>query len=256
MKLPLSLVVITHDEEKNIERCLKSVPFAQEIVVLDSESSDRTCEIAKAHGAKVFREKFRGFGPQKRRAVELASQDWVLSLDADEALSESAQKAIVHAFQKGEPAAAALQLSRLSFHMGRWIRHGGWYPDWQIRLFDRRRANWDLALLHEKVQVEGAAMKLPEPIHHWVFDDLADQIRTNNKYSDLGARELFNKGRRFTVLALLLKPVSKFFETYVWKRGFLDGLPGFVIAVGAAYSVFLRHAKLWELEKRQTRPLS
>jgi len=155
MKLPLSLVVITRDEEAHIERCLKSVPFAGEAIVLDSFSSDRTVDKAKAQGAKVYQEKFLGFGPQKSRAVALASNDWVLCLDADEALSEEAQTAILDLFKNGRPEKGAYQISRLSYHMGRWIRHGGWYPDWQTRLFDRSQANWNQSLIHEKVLVTG-----------------------------------------------------------------------------------------------------
>jgi glycosyltransferase involved in cell wall biosynthesis len=251
MKLPLTLVVITRDEEANIERCLKSVPFASHVVVLDDDSKDKTKEIAFAFGAKVFVQKFLGFGPQKRKAVEYAETDWVLSLDADEALSDELAAEIIRRFENGPPKEAAFEIARLSFHMGRWIRHGGWFPDWQIRLFDRRRANWDHEELHEKVIVEGDLGRVREPIRHWVFKDLHDQIRTNNRYSTIGAEMLLAKGKRFSYLKLLLKPVSKFLETYVWKLGFLDGLPGFVIAVGAAYSIFLRFAKLWELEKKR-----
>lgn len=250
MKLPLSLVVITRDEEDHIERCLRSVPFASEIIVLDSFSSDKTIEISKAQGAKVYQEKFLGFGPQRNRAVALASHDWVLCLDADEALSEDAQKAIIALFKTGEPAKSAYQFARLSYHMGRWIRHGGWFPDWQLRFFDRRRAGWDQALIHEKVIADCEVGRIREPIQHWVFDSLFDQIQTNNKYSTLGAETLQKKGKRFHLFQLLTKPVFKFLETYVWKRGFLDGLPGFVIAVGAAYSIFLKYAKLWELERK------
>lgn len=253
MKLPLSLIVITRDEQANIERCLKSVSFAQEIIVLDSFSDDSTCALAKAQGAKVVQEKFLGFGPQKRRAVELASNDWVLNLDADEALSTEAQTAIIELFKNGAPPLAAYRLARLSFHMGRWIRHGGWFPDWQTRLFDRRRANFNKALIHEKVEFQGPCGQIRQPILHWVFDDLSDQIQTNNKYSSLGAATLANAGKRFHLSQLFLKPASKFIETYVWKRGFMDGLPGFVIAVGAAYSVFLKFAKLWEIKNNETR---
>lgn len=250
MKLPLSLVVITRDEEDHIERCLSSVPFASEIIVLDSFSSDRTVERAKAHGAKVFQEKFLGFGPQRNRAVSLASHDWVLCLDADEALSEEAQKAVIDLFETGAPRKFAYQFSRLSYHMGRWIHHGGWFPDWQLRLFNRQQASWDQALIHEKVVANCEVGRIREPIHHWVFDDLADQIQTNNKYSTLGAQTLKKNGKRFHLFQLITKPGFKFLETYVWKRGFLDGMPGFVIAVGAAYSIFLKYAKLWEMERK------
>jgi glycosyltransferase involved in cell wall biosynthesis len=254
MKLPLSLVVITRDEEKHLERCLKSVPFAQEIVILDSESKDRTREIALSFAARFIEQPFLGFGPQKRKAVEACSQDWVLCLDADEALSSELQEEILQLFAKGPPEVSAFRLPRLSFYMGRWIYHGGWYPDYQIRLFDRRKANWNTARLHEKVEVTGELSKLKSPIRHWVFDDLKDQVQTNNYYSTLGAEGLQARGKRFSIFKLVTKPIAKFLETYIWKRGFLDGLPGFIIAVGAAYSVFLKFSKLWELE--QARPKS
>lgn len=243
---PLSLIVITRNAEGHIARCLKSVPFAADIVVLDSGSTDRTVEIAKACGARVFVEDWRGFGPQKRRATELARTDWVLSLDADEALSEPAQVE-VQALLATSPQQRrdAYAFPRLSYHLGRWIRHGGWYPDWQIRLYDRTRANWSEDSLHEKVRAK-EIQRLREPLLHWVFADLSDQVRTNDRYSTLGANQLAEKGRVFMTFHLLTKPWVKFMETYIWKRGFLDGMPGFIIAVGAAYSVFLKWAKLWE----------
>lgn len=248
--IPLSLVVITRNAEKHLARCLNSVKFASDIVVLDCGSEDRTREIAVQNGARVFSEEWRGFGPQRRRATELAKHDWVLALDADEALSPESQEELKQILSAPDaPHVQAFRFPRLSFHMGRWIRHGGWYPDWQIRLYDRRVANWDTALVHEKVQAEKIGT-LHSPIQHWVFDSLTHQVETNNRYSSLGAEELSKKGRRFWLFNLIVKPKVKFFETYVWKLGFLDGLPGFIISVGAAYSVFLKWAKLWEQQKR------
>jgi glycosyltransferase involved in cell wall biosynthesis len=247
MLLPISLVVLTKNEEANIGLCLASVPFASEKVVLDSGSRDRTLEIARAAGARVFSEQWRGYGRQKARAAELAENDWILSLDADEALSKELAEEIERCFRDGL-GFAAYSMPRLSYHLGRWIRHGGWYPDRQIRLYDRRRARWLPSELHEKIETPSLGA-LRAPIQHWVFKDLTDQIETNNRYSGLGALEMHRRGKRFWLLGLLFRPCSKFFETYVWKRGFLDGLPGFIISVGAAYSMFLRYAKLWELEK-------
>lgn len=245
---PLSLVVITRNAEKYLERCLRSVPFAGDVVVLDSGSTDRTREIAENCAARFIVEEWRGYGPQKKRATELAANDWVLNLDADEELSEESQLELQELLQR-DPAHAAYAFPRLSHHMGRWIRHGGWYPDWQTRLYDRRKANWTEAVIHEKVDTEDLGY-LERPIHHWVFDDLTHQVATNNRYSGLGAIALAEKGLRFSLFNLLVKPKVKFLETYVWKRGFLDGLPGFIIAVGAAYSVFLKWAKLWEKTRR------
>ncbi len=249
----LSLVVITRNAEAHIARCIRSVPFASDIVVLDSGSEDQTVTIAKNLGARVFIEEWRGFGPQKRRATELAKTDWILSLDADEALSEDSQRELAE-FLKNEPPLAAYAFPRVSYHLGRWIWHGGWYPDWQVRLYDRRRANWSNAQIHEKIQCDRIGY-LKKPIEHLVFKDLADQVNTNNRYSTLGSETLAKKGRRFWLIHLLIKPKVKFLETYVWKRGFLDGLPGFIIAVGAAYSVFLKWAKLWEYEKVKSKNL-
>lgn len=246
-KLPLSLVVITLNEERNIERCLKSVPFASEVIVVDSFSSDQTAALAQNFGAVVIQEKWRGFGAQKAFAAEKARYDWILSLDADEALSPELQEEIIARFASLDPL-TGYRLPRLSYHLGRWIRYGGWYPDYQLRLFNRKHASWTPVALHEKVQAS-RTQKFEKPIFHWVFQGVSDQVRTNDKYSSLSAEELFNKGKRFSYLKLIFKPYFKFFEAYLFKRGFLDGLPGFIIAIGASYSLFLKFAKLWELER-------
>lgn len=250
----LSLVVITRNAEQHIADCLNSVPFAADKVVLDNGSTDKTLEIAHRCGARIFSEEWRGYGPQKRRATELARTDWVLNLDADEALSEGAQAELKEIFEQNEmdPRIDAFRFPRLSFHMGQWIRHGGWYPDWQTRLYDRKRANWTNVQLHEKVEAKSIA-RIQGPILHWVFKDLADQVARNNRYSSLGAETLAKDGVRFSLFNLITKPWVKFIETYLFKKGFLDGVPGFVIAVGAAYSVFLKWAKLWEIETLKSR---
>lgn len=246
-KLPISLVVITFNEEAHIERCLRSAPFVSDIVVVDSFSTDRTVEIAKSVGARVFSEKWKGFGPQKAFAAEQAQNPWVLSLDADEALSPELAQEIVEQFSTLDPEAGYL-VPRRSFYLGRWIDHGGWYPDYQLRMFNKSHSQWNSAGLHEKVEVK-RQLKLKEDLHHWVFDDLSDQVRTNDRYSSLGAASLAEKKRRFSYFHLLTKPPTKFVETYFFKAGILDGLPGFIISVGAAYSVFLKWAKLWEIER-------
>lgn len=245
--LPLSLVVITKNEASHIARCLDSVPFAAEKIVLDSGSQDATLSIAKAHGAKVYSEEWRGFYGQRIRATELASNRWILSLDADEALSPELADEIKQTLSS-PPSASAYALPRVSYYLGRWIYHGGWYPDWQIRLFDRQEAKWQEGEVHERVH--GPTIeRLKNPIHHWVFEDISDQVETNNRYSTLGTRQMVKSGKTFSWAKLLLKPVFKFLETYIWKRGFLDGAPGFIISVSAAYSMFLKQAKLWEHQK-------
>lgn len=246
-KLPISLTVITKNEEHNIERCLRSAPFVSEIVVVDSDSTDRTQEKARSLGAEVYNENWRGFGPQRRLAVAKCNYDWILTLDADEALSPELSKEIQDRFTDLEPQ-VGYQFPRISFHLGRWIRHGGWYPDYQLRLFNRKHSQWDEAVIHEKV-IAPRTQKFQHPIRHWVFQDLFHQVQTNNRYSTLQAEDLHKKGKGFSFWKLIFKPKSKFFETYVFKLGFLDGRAGFIIAVGAAYSVFLKWSKLWELEK-------
>jgi glycosyltransferase involved in cell wall biosynthesis len=248
-KLPISLVVVTLNEEANIERCLNSVPFASDIVIVDSFSTDRTVEIAQKMGATVHQEKWRGYGPQKALAVGKAKNDWILSLDADEALSPELQAEILAKFQTLKPE-VGYELPRKSYHLGRWINYGGWYPDAQLRLFNRQHSNWSSDSLHEKVQVKSKE-RLDHNMLHWVFESLSDQVITNDKYSGLGAENLAKSGTKFSMLKLIFKPWTKFIENYIIKRGFLDGLPGFIIAVSSAYSIFLRHAKLWEIEMKK-----
>lgn len=249
MKLPLSLVVITLNEEANLGRCLASVPFADEVLVVDSFSTDLTSEVAKRWGAKFLRKAWEGYGPQKAYANAQAKHDWILSLDADEALSPELQAEILARFAELDPE-TGYEFPRKSFHLGRWINHGGWYPDYQLRLFNRKHSTWSDAALHEKVQVKSKA-RFRSDLLHWVFRDLSHNVVTNDRYSTLGAQNLRSKGKRFSLLKLIYKPWVKFIEAYIVKLGFLDGLPGFIIAVGAAYSIFLRHAKLWELELRK-----
>lgn len=246
-KLPISLVVITFNEEAHIERCLRSAPFVDDIVVVDSFSTDRTVEIAKSVGARVFSEAWKGFGPQKAFAADQAKHPWILSLDADEALSPELAQEIVQKFSSLDPQAGYL-VPRRSFYLGRWINHGGWYPDYQLKVFNKTQSQWNSAGLHEKVEVK-RQLKLSEDLHHWVFDDLSDQVRTNDRYSSLGAQNLAQKNRKFSYFHLMTKPLTKFVETYFFKAGLLDGLPGFIISVSAAYSVFLKWAKLWEIER-------
>lgn len=265
-----SLVVITLNEERNIERCLKSVPFADDIIVLDSGSVDSTCDIAKKLGARVIIEPFRGFREQKQRATDLAVCDWIISLDADEVLSPSLQKELLSLYEtnslggvpreKAVGSVVAFRIPRLSFYLGRWIRHGGWYPDYQTRIFNRKKVKWIGGHVHERVEIISGGLEdlgasankiitLTNPIEHFVFRDIEHQVATNNLYSSKGALDLFERKKAFSMYWLLTKPISKFIETFFFKLGFLDGLPGYLISVSAAYSIFLKFAKLWELEK-------
>ena len=248
MSVKISGAIITFNEEKNIKRCIDSLKeVCDEIVVVDSLSSDNTVSIAKELGAKVINQKFLGHIAQKQLAVDNCSNDWILSLDADEELSKELIKELKELIKK-PLSAEAYSMPRVSFHLGRWIRHGGWYPDRKTRLFNKQKAHWGGYNPHDKVIVNGETKKLKNDIRHYVFKDLRHNIDTNNSYSSIMAEDLYKNGKKFSMMLLLFKPLGKFLETYVYKRGFLDGLPGFIIAVGAAYSMFLKYAKLWELE--------
>ena len=244
----ISATIITYNEEKNIRRCIESLDFVDEIVVVDSLSSDNTCAIAKELGAKVIDQKFLGHIDQKQLAVENATYDWILSLDADEEVSPELKASIVELIKKPLEY-DAYEMKRVSFHLGRWIRHGGWYPDKKIRLFNRQKAHWGGYNPHDKVIVNGKVGMLEGDLKHYVFTDLRHNIDTNNSYSSIMAEDLYKKGKKFSYLKLFFKPVGKFLEVYIYKRGFLDGMAGFIIAVGASYSMFLKFAKLWELER-------
>ena len=248
MSIKISVAIITFNESSNIRRCIKSVDFANEIIVVDSLSSDDTCEIAKSLGAKVINQKFLGHIKQKQLAVDSCSNEWILSLDADEELSDELRNEIMELLKTPFKYDAYI-MPRVSFHLGRWIRHGGWYPDAKIRLFNKTKAYWGGYNPHDKVIVNGTVGKLKGDLQHYVFDDLRHNIDTNNSYSSIMANDLFKEEKSFSYIKLFLKPIGKFLETYIYKRGFLDGLPGFIIAVGASYSMFLKFAKLWEFTK-------
>ncbi|OFZ13586.1 MAG: hypothetical protein A2Z20_04710 [Bdellovibrionales bacterium RBG_16_40_8] len=245
-KFPISLVIITLNEEKNIERCIRSVPFATEVVVLDSGSQDKTIDIARRLGARVFVEPWRGYAKQKTRATAIATQDWILSLDADEALSPEAQEEIV-ALLAQPLTYDAYTLPRLCYYLERWMYHGGMYPDYQTRLYNRTNASWLDTPVHEHLVAE-KTLKLKKPIFHWSFNSVAQHIETINRYSSLRAEDFKTKGKSFCAGKMMIKTASKFFEIYFIKRGFRDGIPGLIAAVVSSFSTFLRWAKLYEYD--------
>lgn len=243
----LSAVIITLNEEANLERCLKSLAFCDEIVVVDSGSGDNTLAIARRFTQNVHTLPWRGYTAQKNEAVRLATHDWVLSLDADEEVSDDLRNEILERL-KGSPVETAFSVPRKTIHFGKWIRHGGWYPNRLVRLFRKDSGRWVGDELHEKWETIGPTGELRADLLHYSFKDLSDQVARNNRYSSLGAVRLHKHGLKFSSAKLFLKSLSKFVETYLLKKGFLDGYPGFIISVSAAYSVFLKWAKLWELE--------
>lgn len=244
----LSVAIITFNEERNLEACIRSCDeIADEIVVLDSFSTDRTEEVARRFPKVRFEQHaFDGHVAQKNRALALCRNEWVLSLDADERLSDALRDEI-RALEPGDR--DGFRIPRLTWAMGKPIRHSGWHPQRKPRLFKRERVRSTGDDPHDHFVVDGKVGDLRGDILHHSFIDLAHQAQSQNVISSIQAFNYAHRGRRFSVLAVVVRPVFKFLEVYVWKGGFLDGVQGFVVAVNAAYAMFLKFAKIYELEK-------
>jgi len=248
----LTVSVITHNEEANIGECLQGVKWADEIIVVDSESSDNTVAIAREHTDKVFVNPWPGYRDQKNYALERASNPWVLSLDADERIPPETRDFILK--ELAAPAFDAYRFPRRNFFLGKWLRHGGWYPDHVLRLFRKDKGRFGGLNLHEKVLLDsGKVGTAPVPIIHYTYKSLAQYVSKQNLYSSLAAAEKARSGGsagRAAPFGALLRAIWKFIEVYVLKRGFLDGPHGLVAAVGAAYASFSKYTKIWEMKKR------
>jgi glycosyltransferase involved in cell wall biosynthesis len=246
----LSVIVITKDEDAAIRRCLESVAWADEIVVVDSGSTDRTQEICHALGAKVHvTPDWPGFGPQKNRALELATGDWVLSLDADEWLTPELQTEI-RAALAAPLTHAAFSIPRSSSFCGRFMRHSGWWPDPVLRLFRRNSARFSDDLVHERLIVEGGIGQLSKPMMHESFTSLEEVLHKVDRYSSAGAQMMQARGCQSSVTSAVLHGWWAFLRTYFLKAGFLDGKEGFILAVSNAQGVYYRYLKAWLLERR------
>lgn len=246
----LSVIVITKNEERHIGACLSSLVFADEIIVLDSGSTDRTCEIARDHGAKVHTTSdWPGFGPQKNRALDLATGDWVLSIDADERVTPELSGAIQAVLRN--PQHTGYQIARLSNFCGRWIRHSGWWPDYVLRLFRRDAARFTDVAVHEKVVCKGSVGTLDGHFLHFPYKDLDALIAKVNRYSSDAAHMMHAKGRRTSLPGVIGHSVWTFIRIYLLRRGFLDGKEGFILAAVAAAGSFFRYSKLLYLGKNR-----
>lgn len=247
----LSVTVITKDEAANLAAALDSVAWADEIVVVDSGSTDETVAIARRYTSKVVVADWPGYVAQKNRAAREASHDWVFSLDADERVTPALAEEI-RAILRGEPSAAGYRVPRVTFHLGRWIRTTDWYPDHQLRLYDRRRGEWTGRLVHESVRVTGPVVDLAQELQHFAYRDLSHHLQTMDRYTALAARQMREEGRRAGWLDLALHPPAAFVRNYVLRGGFRDGAPGLVVSALNATYVFLKFAKLWELWSHST----
>jgi len=246
-RAPLSVVLIAKNAASQIEACLESAAFADEIVLVDSGSSDATCDLAARRGARVVHKEWLGFGPQKQFAVEQARHDWVLCLDADERVSPALRQSIERAL--AAPAAPVYRMARCNRFLGRWLRHGEGYPDWSPRLFERRSARWSDDVVHEKVLYAVTPGTLAGDLLHESAEDLARYLDKQNRYTTLAAEQLYERGRSAGAFSLIASPLVRFFKFYVLRLGFLDGVAGLVhISVGCMNS-YLKYAKLIELRR-------
>jgi glycosyltransferase involved in cell wall biosynthesis len=247
--MKLSVVIIARNEEVNLPRCLDSVKWADEIIVVDSGSVDRTVQIAQESGARIVNTEWTGFGPVKQAGVNAAEGEWVLSIDADEVVPEALADEI-NAMLKKDNETVGYYLPRLTQFLGRWMRHGGWYPDYVLRLFRRDRGGFDGAVVHETVQVSGPTARLRHALKHYSYPDLDSYFDKLNRYTTLAAQDLHRRGRTAGLIKIMINPIAKFLKQYCVRGGWLDGREGLILALLSAGYVMTKYAKLQDLNRR------
>ena len=249
----LSVTVITKNEAADIGDALASVAFADEIVVVDSFSTDETVAIARRHTDRVIVRDWPGYIDQKNYAASIARHDWILSLDADErATPELATE--IRSLVSGTPREMGYRIPRVTFHLGRWIRTTDWYPDYQLRLYDRRAAQWTGRYVHEAVTVRGEVGRLRGELQHYAYRDISEHLETIDRYTTYAARQMHEAGRKAGLLQIAGHPPLAFLRNYLAHGGIRDGVPGFIISALNSYYVFLKFAKLWELQHPTPQP--
>lgn len=247
VRRPISAVLIAFNEAHRIADCLSTLGWVDEIVVVDSGSSDDTKEIARRYTDKVYDVPWRGFGPQKQAAVQLANHDMILAIDCDEQVTPGLAEEIM-AILKQPDICAGYSIPRRTFLGMKEIRHCGWYPDRTVRLFDRRRARFSDDPVHERVIVDGEVGRCRSDLLHYSFAGIADMLSKMNRYTEIAARQMFEQGRRYRLRDVTLRPLFAFFKTLLLKAGFLDGVAGLTVAAANSMSVFVKYVKLRELE--------
>lgn len=244
----VSTVIITKDEEANIKKCLNSVRWADEIIVVDTGSTDRTLQIAADSGARVYEIDWQGFGPSKRFGVSKASGEWILSVDADEEVTGALAAEIMKIISTDDGCSGYLIPRRTNF-LGCWISHSRWYPDRVLRLFRKNKGDYSASLVHERVIIDGPVSRLKNPILHNSYPDIETCMRKFAHYSSLGAEELYKKGKKYRFSAMIFKPLAAICRHYITGAGFLDGVEGFLIASYTAFGVIAKYSRLRSLEK-------
>lgn len=245
--LPLSVAIISFNEEKNLARCLKSIAdLAQEIVLVDSGSQDKTLSIAASFGAKVIHQSWLGYAAQKNVALSHCTQPWVLALDCDEEVSLELHQSLLHFFEEGrDKQVQGASFARKTWFLDRWITHGDWYPDKKLRLFCRDQARW-IHPIHEKIELKGTVITLRGDLLHHSFPSMKSYLDKIHPFSEEFLKEQRQKKKQWSLGATLFHPLWRFFRAYVLRGGFLDGFPGLWIAIGTAFAVFIRYSRLYE----------
>lgn len=247
---PLSVAIITKNEEENIRGCLQSVAFAGQIVIVDSGSTDETLKIAKEFRCEIFSEDWRGFGPQKQSAIDKCREPWVLVLDADERIPPETADTIQSIVTDSRIQEAGFRFPRKNYFQGRWIKHAGWWPDPVIRLFRKNAGKMSDAMVHESVEVQGTVGLLSVPIEHYTESRLSRIIQKIDRYSTLGAQASFQEGKTSSSAGALVRACFTFVQDYFLRLGVLDGMPGLTLAVTDAVNKFFKYAKLSELNRQ------
>jgi glycosyltransferase involved in cell wall biosynthesis len=247
----ISAVIITKNEEKNIVRCLSSLDWADEIVIYDSDSSDKTIPLCKQFNCRIHSSSiWEGFGITKQKAVDLTHNDWVFVIDADEEISPELKNCLL-SFKNSLPAFDAYQIKRISYYGNKLVKFSGWQNDYTLRLFNKNFARFNTKKVHESVVVKGKTSQINQPILHFTYPEIKTHIQKMTAYSFIGAQQAFEKGKKSTILYAFLNAFFKFIKMYFLKLGFLDGKTGFILALNSSFGVWLKYIYLWELCKKK-----
>jgi len=245
-KIPISIYVLTFNNRRTIERCLKSLHWADELVVVDSGSTDGTFEVCKRYTEKAYQVAWKGHRDQYQYAADLTTREWIMFVDADEEVPPELVEEIGGMLKDDAKGVDGFFVYRRTYYLGKWIRYGGWYPDGEIRLYRREKGRWEGGL-HAKIVVDGKVSVLKNKYLHYTYRDISDQIQTIDRYSNIAAQDMAESGKKFCLLKLLFHPPFRFIKEYLFKSGFRDGLPGLIITVSTMFYVFIKYAKLWEI---------
>jgi len=247
---PVSAFVICRNEEEHIAPCLESLSFCDDVLVIDSHSTDRTRDIAQDLGARVIERDWPGYRAQKAFGLSQTQHEWVINLDADERISPELKTEILKVLEntKDDDPVVGYYMNRLVYYLGRWWEKGGWYPEYRLRFFRKSRVTWGGKDPHEKPIAKGRTAKLEGDIHHYTYRDFHDQIERLHHFSSIAAKQDFERGRKFRLSDILLRPLVRSFKFFILKRGYREGVAGLIVAISEGYYTFLKYAKLWDKE--------